>query len=150
MNDILDQLKIQTALLERLASALESRSAASAKPASSSRQETEVDGTLESIGGSGRLGWAFIVNGEGRKLKLKASGEHKDALASFADGDKARVTYNEIKEEQGKDGKTYRFAWINKIERTSPKPPPPARQASRSSPPAMPDFGNGAEDDIPF
>lgn len=163
-------LEQQTALLQRILTALENRQApprseaprsdATTKPRREDRQEIVVEGELQGIGSKGRLAWAFLVSG-GSKLKLKASGEHQSALEAFEDGAQVRVKHSGItSDDRGS------FVWVGGIENIGTAkdrsgPPTPAeyadfgapRQASQRQaqpPPPMPDFGGGAEDDIPF
>lgn len=159
----------QTALLQRIANALESRQAPprseaprsdAPKPRREDRQEFIVEGQLQRIGTKGRLAWADLVSDSGR-LKLKASGEHQSALEAFEDGARVRVKHSGIQSDDRSS-----FVWVGGIEsigtakgRGSPPPAddysdfgaPRAPQPRQSNPPPpMPDFDNGAEDDIPF
>lgn len=158
----------QTALLQRIANALESRQAPPAPrseaprsdapmPRREDRQEIIVEGDLQGIGSKGRLAWAFLITG-GSKLKLKASGEHQSALEAFEDGARVRVKHSGIQSDDRGS-----FVWVGGIENIgtaraqasrddySDFGAPRAQQPRQPNPPPpMPDFGNGAEDDIPF
>jgi len=158
----------QTALLQRIANALESRQAPPAprseaprsdapKPRREDRQEIIVEGELQGIGSKGRLAWAFLVT-SGSKLKLKASGEHQAALEAFEDGARVRVKHSGIQSDDRGS-----FVWVGGIENigtaraqaprddyTDFGAPRAQHQPTRAAQPPMPELGNGADDDIPF